>query len=83
MKYKLNIDDQEALEELLTSHGWEPLLKVIALLAHDQEQNVIRYDLNQGPEGLVIAKARAEGANLMKLRIKEIKDEVKKQKQKG
>lgn len=79
-KYNLNMDDQEALEELLMSHGWGPLLKVVDVLVREQEQNVMRYNLKDGPDGLVIAKAQTEGAYTMKRRLNELKDEVFKRK---
>ena len=83
MKYKLGIDDSEALEELLTSHGWVPLLKVVTMLVQEQEQNVIRYNLKDGPDGLVIEKARTEGAHALKRRLIDLKDEVLKRKTKA
>lgn len=58
------------------SHGWEPLLKVVDQLVQEQEQNVIRYNLEEGPDGLVIEKARAEGAIKLRRKLQDVKDVV-------
>jgi len=76
---KLSHDENEELAIVLRSHGWSPLLKLIDQLCGDQDKRVLTYNLSEGAEGLIIAKARTEGARLLQQRIVELKNQFTKQ----
>lgn len=59
---KLTLDQTEYLDTLVSSDGYPVLLKVLEDLCSVIDKNVLSFDLNRGPDGLVIAKARSEGA---------------------
>lgn len=60
---KLNVDDQEALRDLLDHPGIKPLKLAITSLVECQERAVLRYNLETGDEkALAFLKAQAEGA---------------------
>lgn len=74
----LNIDEKENLLALMQSAGWKPLLKILDQLEQNQKNRVLNYSLTDGPEGLVIEKARAEGAKTLVRAIKDFRErEVK------
>jgi len=59
---KLTTEEREELANLMQSSGWPALVKVLEGYAQNHKDAVMKYNLTDGPEGLVIAKARAEGA---------------------
>lgn len=76
---KLNQDEKEELLALMTSSGWDVLKKVLNHQAERFAHRVMAYSLKDGPEGLVIEKARAEGARqavegIINFRNKEVRD---------
>jgi hypothetical protein len=75
----LTIDEQDLLNEIVQSYGWDTFLKVAEGFVRDIEANVLRYHLISGPEGLVHEKARAEGAQKLLLKLKELKKIAKNQ----
>ena len=80
MRLKLSLDEQEALIGLKQSELYDILKKVCGHLAGRIDEQVLLYDLNRGPEGLVIAKARSEGARVLERELlKVIEDVAKKQ----
>lgn len=75
----LTQDEKEDLFILMSSPGWATLKKVMLAQKERFEKRVLSYSLTDGPEGLVIEKARAEGARsaidgLIEMRNKEIKN---------
>lgn len=74
---KLTIDEKEFLHDLVNSPGWPVLLKKVDWLASNIESAVLRYNLDDGPEKLVHAKARAEGSRQLLVAIQGIKKEFK------
>lgn len=64
-KLFLTIDEQEALLLGIDSDLYVIINKVLGHLADRIDEQVLTYDLNRGPDGLVIAKARSEGARLL------------------
>jgi hypothetical protein len=71
---KLNQEERELLAEFLRHEGWGALLKVVDALCADQDNSVLKYSLSDGPEGLVIAKARTEGARTLQRDISQVKE---------
>lgn len=76
---KLNQEEKDELLALFTSAGWEVMVKVLRHQEQRQRDRVMSYNLNDGPEGLVIEKARAEGAmslvkGMIELRNKEVRN---------
>jgi len=59
---RLNQEEKDELLALFTSSGWEVLVKAMRFQEKRQLDRVMAYNLKDGPEGLVIEKARAEGA---------------------
>lgn len=59
---KLNQEEKDELLALMTSSGWDVLVKVLENLKSRPAKRVLSYNLSDGPEGLVIEKARSEGA---------------------
>lgn len=59
---KLDLDEKESLVSIMQSPGWEALEKLMLAAYKKQEYAVMTYNLSEGPEKLVHAKARAEGA---------------------
>jgi len=58
----LDLDEKELLLAVLDSPNWPVILKQVSVCLKTIEKRVLDYNLDDGPEGLVIAKARAEGA---------------------
>lgn len=59
---KLSLDQQDDLDAFLNSDAYKALVVLMEGALKRQQDAVLEYDLSQGPERLVIAKARAEGA---------------------
>ena len=57
----LNYEERDALKDLFRSPGWPALLKLANELEQYYQTKVMKYNLTDGPEGLVLEKARAEG----------------------
>lgn len=76
MKQILTSSERDDLQSLLLDDGYLVLLKVIESNLRDIEARVLTYNLESGPEGLVIEKARAEGAAKLFVRIRELKTEL-------
>ncbi len=74
----LSIEEREALVDLLQSPGWKPLLKAIEVLVVDQEQAVLKRNIDEGVDKLVHSKLRAEGARKLAHDINQIKEVYKK-----
>lgn len=75
---KLSLDEKENLQQLFTHSGWKPFLTLLESALKRQQESVLKYNLDDGPEKLVIAKARAEGAkNFMEAVVKFRDQEVK------
>lgn len=74
---KLNVDEVEFLHDLVNSNGWPVLLKKVDALAAHIDSRVLSYNLEDGADRLVQAKARAEGARALQRAIIEIKKEFK------
>lgn len=71
MSAKLSLDEKDYILSFLDSPSRDIVYKILASHLKDIENNVIRYNLASGPDGLVIEKARAEGAALILTRFKE------------
>jgi hypothetical protein len=70
---KLGIDEQELAKDALDSDSWPVILKLIEDMAKRFESKVMSYNLSEGPDGLVIEKARAEGARALFTDVKTLK----------
>lgn len=68
----LNEDETELYDDLIRHQGWKPLMKVVEVLRRDLDNRVLTYNLSEGPEGLVYAKARAEGAKMLEQKIQDL-----------
>jgi hypothetical protein len=77
MSHKLTADEKDALGDMLTSEAWPAILKLIENLVENQGSKCLTYNLDSGPEGLVIEKARFEGAQRLFLGIQSIKKQHK------
>ena len=75
MATKLTLDEQELLQTVLDLPGWKVALKVAEGCLKDIEKSVINYNLAEGPEGLMILKARAEGAKKLLGEMQKFKNE--------
>ena len=73
MNHKLTIEEKESLIEFLTSPAWPALLKEVDRLATQLEASVMKYDLERGDRGLVIERARADGARKLQILIQGLK----------
>ncbi len=71
---KLNADELDLLKEL-TDHSekWRALLRAMDVALQNMANDVLDYNLSKGPEGLVLAKARLEGARDLKQAIESLK----------
>lgn len=59
---KLSFEEKDHLAQIIADRPvWNVLVKVMRDLEQRYIDDVMNYDLNSGPEGLVIRKARAEG----------------------
>jgi hypothetical protein len=70
---KLTEDERDALRELVYSPGWEPLLKVVEQFVATQERKLVSYNLKEGPEGLVHARAALNGADMLRADLNNLK----------
>jgi hypothetical protein len=73
---ELTQEEREELALLADSQLLIALRKLVDRLVKDQEARVLSYALNQGPDGLVIEKARAEGANSLRLKLTVALDQI-------
>lgn len=64
-KLPLNAEHYEDLGFVIQSDGLPIFMSLIEQLAQDLDKRVLEYDLSRGPEGLVIQKARSEGARIL------------------
>jgi hypothetical protein len=62
MDVKWSLDEQDVLNEVLFSDGYQVIKKLLQAIAADKVKRLMSYDLARGSEGLVHEKARAEGA---------------------
>lgn len=62
---KLSLDEHEAIQEFIHSEGYNVLNRLIDELCIKIDDKVLKYDLSSPPDGLVIAKARSEGARVL------------------
>lgn len=74
---KMSIEEKESLDSLLHSNTWNTVIKVMEHLAKDQSEAVLTMNLDEGPERLVILKARCEGAEKLLTKIRRLKSELK------
>jgi hypothetical protein len=72
LKDLLNEDEFELYDDLIRHPGWRPLMKVVSLLRSDFDNSVLTYNLEEGPERLVYAKARSEGAKMLEQKIRDL-----------
>jgi hypothetical protein len=70
---KLTPEERELLVEVLLSQGWTSLLRAIDIEVGRLEQLLVKYDLSEGAEKLVHAKARVEGAHKLRYAINQMK----------
>lgn len=75
---KFSIDEKEELYDFLDRPSKEIVLKILTNHLKDIENNVLRYSLSSGAEGLMIEKARSEGALALLTRFKETLHKVEK-----
>ena len=59
---KLNSEQREELDSLTQHYGWPVLLDVLQQLCAKIGNDVLQYNLEAGPDGLVAKKAQYEGA---------------------
>lgn len=76
LKLKLSHEESDDLREIVDGHGWPTFLKAMEQLAFDIDADVLRYNLTNGPDGLVITKARSEGARALQQAITKIKEHM-------
>jgi hypothetical protein len=74
---RLSLDEREFIQELLNSDGYPVLNSLIDELCDNIDKKVLSYDLNQGPEGLVIAKARSEGSRILQRELLALGQQLK------
>jgi len=85
MRPKLNSEEKEEILSLYDSTYWEPLLRLIDLLAQAQERAVLQYSIDPGdpnsPQKLAFLKSRSEGARRLQAaltsEVTSIRDEYK------
>jgi hypothetical protein len=75
-------EEELALTEILLSDSWSLITKLVEFLAGSQSESVLKYNLDDGPDGLIIAKARHEGAQALLQRVKQYKVEARKRMEK-
>ncbi len=77
MNLKLSLDEHEYLEAVLDSRGYGVLLKVLDEICLEYGNKVLNYELSDGPEVLLIEKARFEGSQRLKREFKTILDKFR------
>ena len=70
---KLNSDEQDLLESLVLSDSWPVVLKLLDSLIEDQARTVLNYVLEDKPEGLILAKAKYDGACKLARSVQQLK----------
>lgn len=73
-----NVEEADALFETIHTEGFPVLLDVLSELCSNIDDKVLKYDLNQGPDGLVIQKARSEGSRQLQRELTSWADKFKK-----
>lgn len=75
---KISLEGQEAIANFAETDGWTELVAWLdQMVKEGPERGVLRYDLSRGSEGLLIAKAQAEGARKTWQYLLELKDKLK------
>jgi hypothetical protein len=77
---KLSFEEDLRLTDLIYSDAWPVVIKVIKSLAENQKEAVLKYSLHDGPEGLIITKARYEGAQALVDKVSRFKADLEKRK---
>lgn len=78
---RLNIDDEtESLSVFSETAGFEALIRIVdTMVKEGPEADVLKYNLSLGSEGLLIAKAQAEGARKTYRYLQELRSKLKRQ----
>ncbi len=64
MLKKLSIDERDRLGAMFADDiSWGAMKKIMGMMEKSFADRVLSYNLNQGPEGLVIEKAKSEGVS--------------------
>jgi hypothetical protein len=71
----LTPEELEQIAALIEGPQWKALNRLLDRLGADFVKEVIGYNLNEGPEGLVIRKARLEGVEKLRARLRQIAGE--------
>ena len=58
----LNLDERDAVHDLLDHAGWRPLLKLVEGFVREQEAKLLSLNVADGENKIVHQKLRAEGA---------------------
>jgi hypothetical protein len=71
-KFKLSIEEKEALIEFMASPAFKPLLRIIDEHAREQEEEVVKVPLrSEEDEATVLyAKSRGDGARKLVLNLR-------------
>lgn len=72
-------EDKESLRELMTSDIWPAVVRMCETLTRKQADALLRYNLEQGEQGLLILKARLDGAEGLLEGIRRAKRELLKE----
>lgn len=73
----LNQEHEELLRDLMQTDAWPAVLNVAELIVQRQALAVLKHDLNQGSRGLIILKARHEGAQALVAALHSLKKDLK------
>lgn len=75
---KLSLEEQDALEQLVCSDAMMAVFfKLIDAQCGKLEKVVLTYPLDKGPDGLIIVKARCEGARQLQRDLITLTEKVK------
>ncbi len=76
----MNLSEKEALVDLFSTDTWGVLLDQVEAAAQKIDSRVLSYNLAGplGAQGLLIEKARSEGARQLQIAIMNFKKEMKK-----
>ena len=75
---KLSMEESDTLTDLMDSVYWPVIEKVLSLGVQVQQERVLSADISHGSREIILARARAEGAQTLASYFGSLKRKVKK-----
>lgn len=79
----LKLHDNDLLLNILDGDNYDALMKLLKGLAQRQAEDVLKCDVKNGPQDMLIAKANFDGANKMIRQLAKYREQLFKEARNG